>query len=160
MEPPAIEPPAPRAWVCDICGDEIPEPGVGLITWLKSDDRPMYDFKIVHKNIEPWRCWDRAEAFGHRASYELYDGLGLDGLTTLLSWLTYGPVDGGGHPDVAPQDLDGYVDLVRRLQLPYYEQARLRFGTQDVHERLVGVNPAFPYIQESLQWAARQPIPG
>jgi hypothetical protein len=80
-------------------------------------------------------------------------------LTTLLSWLSRGPVDGGGHPDVAIEDLDGYVDLVRRLQIPHYEQARRRFRDQEVHEKLVGVNPVHPYTQDNLRWAAGQPLP-
>lgn len=154
-----MQPPAQDAWVCDICGDQITTPGTALVIWRESKDRPMYDFEIIHKNVDNWRCWDRAEAKGYRASYELGWCLGVDGLTVLLSWLSRGPVDGGGHPDVAIEDLDGYVDLVRRLQIPHYEQARRRFRDQDVYEKLVGVNREYPYTQDNLRWAAGQPLP-
>lgn len=149
--------PALDAWTCDICGDQIKDPGTGLVIFRNSDERPMYDFKIVHKSMDGWRCWSRAEADGYRSSYELSWCLGIDGLTALLSWLSHGPVDGGGHPDIATEDLDGYVDLVRRLQIPHYELARRKFRDQDVHERLAGVNPVYPYTQESLRWIAAQP---
>jgi hypothetical protein len=119
----------------------------------------MYAFKIVHKSMEPWRCMDRADASGYRDTYELSWCLGIDGLSELLSWLSWGPVDGGGHPDIAPEDLDDYVDLVRRLQLPHYEEARRRFRISEVREQLSGVNPLFPYTQDRLRWAAEQPYP-
>ena len=151
--------PAPRIWVCDICSDPIPTSRVGLVIWRDSDERPMYDFKIVHKSMDAWRCWERAEADGYRASYELGWCIGIDGLTNLLSWLSRGPVDGGGHPDVVFEDLDGYVDLARRLQTPYYEEARRRFREQEVRERLGGVNPQFPYTLDNLRWAAGRPFP-
>lgn len=152
--------PAPGSWVCDLCGAEITKPEVGLVIWRESDNRPMYDFKIVHKEMAPWYCWQKADAVGYRASYELGWCLGIDGLSTLLSWLSRGPVDGGGHPEVALEDLDDYVDLVRRLQTPYYEQARRRFSDEDVRQRLVGVNEEYPYMVENLRWAAEQPQAG
>lgn len=141
-------------WICDICGDQIEDPGVALVIWRESPDRHMHEFKIVHKSMDDWRCRDQADRDGYRASYELGWCLGMDGLTTLLSWLSHGPVDGGGHPDLTIEDLNEYVDLVRRLQIHYYEQARRRFRNREAHERLAFVNPIFPYTQESLHWAA------
>jgi hypothetical protein len=150
--------PVPSIWICDICGSEIPKPEVGLIIFRESDARPMFDFKIVHKAMAPWNCWRKADADGYRASHELSWGLGIDGLSTLLSFLSRGPVNGGGHPDVAPEDLDGYVDLVRRLQVPYYEQARRRFRSSGVREALAGVNEIYPYTLDNLRWAAEQSL--
>jgi hypothetical protein len=68
------------AWMCDICGDQITNREVALVIWRESEDRPMHDFKIVHKTMDAWRCWDRAEAAGYRSSYELAWCLGVDGL--------------------------------------------------------------------------------
>jgi hypothetical protein len=118
----------------------------------------MYDFKIVHKTMDAWRCWDRADAAGYRSSYELGECLGIDGLTTLLSWLSEGPVDDSGHHDVVPEDLDGYVDLVRRLQTPFYEEARRKFRNSEVRQELAGVNPIYPYTLDRLRWVAEQPL--
>jgi len=155
--------PAPNSWLCDICGQRIPDPGVGMVIFRDSSERPMHDFKIVHKTIDPWRCWDRAEADGFRADEELYSCIGADGLTNLLSWLSWGPVDaaiqGRHRSHVATEDLDDYVDLVRRLQIPYYEEARRRFRDQEVYEELVGVNPIYPYTQDRLRSAASRPHP-
>ena len=158
------QPPAPDVWLCDICGEQIPSSGVGLVILRDSNQRPMHDFMIVHKTIDPWRCWDLAEAAGYRASVELNGCIGVAGLTNLLSWLSWGPVDaasqGRHHSHVAPEDLDDYVDLVRRLQVPYYEEARRRFGDQEVREELAGVNPVYPYTLDRLRWAAAQPRQG
>jgi len=67
----------------------------------------------------------------------------------------------GNHLYCRVGDIDAYVDLVRRLQTPYYEEARARFGEEDVanwlsdaneHYRLFGVErgvlvmlPASPF---------------
>jgi hypothetical protein len=155
------QPRKPQAWLCDICWEPIPSVGVGLVIWQESKERPMHDFKIVHKTIDPWRCWDRAEAAGYRSSEEIDACTGVDGLTNLLSWLSLGPLDaatqGRNRTHVASEDLDDFVDLVRRLQIPYYEEARRRFGDQEVHEELAGVNPVYPYTVARLRWAAAQP---
>ena len=149
--------PAPHDWICDICGDKISTPGVGHVIWRESDERPAHDFKIVHTSMDGRRCWTIAEQAGYRSSLPLEEFLGADGVALLLSWLSWGPVDGGGHPDVALQDLDDYVDLFRRLQTPYYEQARHRFREPDVHESLVGVNPQYPYLPSTLAKVVSQP---
>jgi hypothetical protein len=42
----------------------------------------------------------------------------------MLSWLSAGPMLGGGSCKVEPGGMDEFVDLVRRLHVPWYEEAR------------------------------------
>lgn len=142
------------AWTCDTCGDQINDPQNALVTWRVSDERPYYDFLVVHKNRrgdeEAARC-DPGSRAGYTHSLELDRFLGADGLTMLLSWLSAGPVIGGAHPRIATRDLDEYVDLVRRMQVPHYERARPYFQDSHVLEELSDANEVFPYLPEVLQ---------
>lgn len=119
-----------RAWICDTCGDLITDPTKGLVTWRKASNNTDYDFKIVHKSIrsdpEPYNCDPGAET-GYIYHLDIEKLLGVDGLTLLLSWISVGPLKGGGGTITTSKDLDSYVDLVRRVQIPYYEEARHSF---------------------------------
>ena len=56
-----------------------------------------------------------------------------------------------GHDPVRPPaDLDDFVDFFRRVQTPYYEQARVRFGERDVLVDYHADNAFAPYLEEGL----------
>jgi len=57
----------------------------------------------------------------------------------------------GNHLYCRVGDIDAYVDLVRRLQTPYYEEARARFGEEDVANWLSDANEHYPYLPETLK---------
>lgn len=98
---------------------------------------------------EPRRC-DPGGAHGYLSSMDLQHFLGPDGLALLLSWLSVGPLKGGGSgPCVA--DLDEFVDFVRRVQTPYYEEARPHFGDEHTYYWLGDANEYHPYLPETLQ---------
>jgi len=42
--------------------------------------------------------------------------------------------------------LDEYVDLVRRVQTPHYEEARLRFSDEKTRHWLSDVNEYYPWL--------------
>ncbi|MCK2240873.1 MULTISPECIES: hypothetical protein [unclassified Crossiella] len=143
------------SWSCDACGKPITSaPNDGIVVWRtrETDGRYLdHDFKIVHKTIEPdpvpHRC-DPGNAGGYDAHIDLTVLLGADGLAWLLSWLSAGPFLGGGHLQVA--DLDEYVNLVRRLQTPYYEQARQNFNDEAVRDILCDASEVAPYLPDTL----------
>jgi hypothetical protein len=66
-----------------------------------------------------------------------------------LSWLSAGPLREDGGIRVA--DMDEYVDLVRRVQTPYYEEARPRFGDEKTYHWLGDANEYYPYLPKTLQ---------
>lgn len=144
-----------QAWLCDVCGELVTgHPNNGLVVWRT--DRTDggfrdYDFKIVHKTIDsdpdPRRC-DPGSAQGYHSSLDLESFLGSDGLAMLLSWLSVGPLKGGGGPRVT--NVDEFVDFVRRVQTPYYEEARSRFDEEKTHHWLDDANEYYPYLPETL----------
>jgi hypothetical protein len=79
--------------------------------------------------------------------------VGADGLAYLLSFLSVGPILGGGGLKI--RDFDNYVDTVRRLQTLGYEEARSKFDTQEVADRFGDANEYFPYLTEPLEKISR-----
>ncbi len=103
-------------WYCDTCDEIIAKAPDGLLIHRIEDGRAC-DFRIVHEGA----CDDAA----CKEKRPLRECVGAKGLAVLLSLL-----DPGVHhlptfdaPKVA--DVRAWVELVRRLQLPHYEEARI-----------------------------------
>lgn len=104
-------------WICDTCGEDITDAERALVVW-RNEGRLGYDFRIVHKNMDGRQC-DPESRDGFVLHTELSSFLGADGLAYALSLLSPGPILGGD--DVRVKDFNGFVDLVRRTQTPWYE---------------------------------------
>jgi hypothetical protein len=129
-------------WRCDRCGRPISSPAEGYAIWKQDEGMKEYGFKIVHEST--------CGLPDHACSLPLDAFVGDDGLSYLLSFLSAGPVmDVPGRSIVA--DLDEFVDFVRRMQLPHYEQARPRFRTDEVREAFGYSSESFPYRQRQLK---------
>lgn len=143
-----------RAWTCDTCGEPITDPERALVIWQTSDDhRHYHSFRIVHKSIDGRRC-DPGARSGFMMNLDLNYFLGPEGLALLLSWLSAGPLKGGGECRVAAEGMDAYTDLVRRLQLPHYEEARPKFGDEHTRHWLDDANEVYPYLPDVLERVA------
>jgi len=141
-------------WKCDTCGDDISDPGIGIVTYRRDDQRRASDFRLVHKNIDGRRC-DPDNDGGFIDSIELSGLIGADGLADLLSFLSAGPYS-GRRGVVRVADFDGYVDLVRRVQTPGYEEARPFWRTEHTRELIGGANQTYPYLPDTLEQIANQ----
>ena len=102
-------------WYCDTCDEIIERATDGLLIHRVEAGRASA-FKIVHAGCDDPECKEK---------HPLKDWVGPKGLAQLL-----GLLDPGVHhlptfegPKVA--DVREWVDLVRRLQLPHYEEARI-----------------------------------
>jgi hypothetical protein len=135
-----------KTWYCDTCGEKIAHPSKGYVIWKNSPERKAHGFKIIHQG--------KCDQDDHHASSALTDFLGPDGLAKLLSHLSVGPFKGGGRSDV--KDLDEYVDFIRRVQSPYYEEARKYFDNHDVAEAYADANEVLPYLQNQLKSIAAE----
>jgi hypothetical protein len=145
-----------QVWSCDVCGEPVTgEPNDGLVVWqsTRTDEGYLdHNFMIVHKTNDhapdSRRC-DPGSANGFRSSVDLERFLGAHGLAMLLGWLSVGPLKGGG---TAPrvQNMDEFVDFFRRVQTPYYEEARPRFDDEKTHHWLDDANEYYPYVPETL----------
>lgn len=145
------------SWTCDICGDEITDPELGLLTWREYDDMRAYDFVIVHKNFEGRTC-DPGFERGYSSSVAISSGLGNEGQAYLLSMLSLGPIKGESDARCAVADFDQYVDVFRRLQTPWYEEARGRWADDDVQHWLGDANEVYPYVPDVLERIANRTL--
>ncbi|PPI47039.1 hypothetical protein [Rathayibacter tritici] len=137
------------AWICDTCGDNIADPEKGLVVWRVDDELRRSEFRIVHKGA----CDD-----DHSSSIQttgISELLGDIGQARLLSWLSYGPIKNYGNR-LRINDLDSYVDLFRRLQTPWYEEARPHLGSRQVEETWGDANEFAPYDSHSLRRIAEK----
>lgn len=132
-------------WICDICGEVIEKPEDGYILWKHDQDLRDYDFKIIHH----LKC----DADEYPLSTDLESFLGENGRSKLLSILSVGPIkiNIGQTSRSNIKDLDEFADLFRRLQLPYYEEARIKFHNRELLENYSDANEYFPYRIEELK---------
>lgn len=137
-------------WCCDVCGQWIEDVEQGYVIWKTGDGLKDRSFKIIHKS--------RCNLKDHRASAALRDFLGSNGLAYLLSKLSVGPIRKkiGGESYCSIADLDEFVDLIRRVQTPFYEEARRKFGKGEILEDHSTNNEALPYFPEQLMKIANQ----
>ena len=108
-----------KQWVCDLCGGVIESDKDGMLEWDKYfiDDREIAqdNFRIVHGR------WIKG-CGGNRPTDKLADGhlhwyTGADGLNKLLEMLK--------RPNL---DMDSLLEIVRRLHVDFYEEARSFIG--------------------------------
>ncbi|SKF35392.1 Uncharacterised protein [Mycobacteroides abscessus subsp. massiliense] len=142
-------------WRCDSCGDDITSPTRSLVIWRRDDERRGFDFRIVHKSMDGYKC-DPGAGQGFCYHTELENFLGANGLAYALSLLSPGPLM--GSTDVQVLDFNGFVDLVRRTQTPWYEQARTQWDTEQTRDWFTDANQVYPYQPAVLERIAKQTL--
>ena len=133
-------------WVCDVCGGVVDSVANGYVIWKRDENMRDYGFKIVHKI----KCDDKSFS----CSQELAEFTGEAGLNTLLSLLSDGAIKNNlyGQPTgVGVKSVDEFTDLFRRVQVPYYEEARTKFNDADVLNDFSDANEKYPYKPEVLK---------
>ncbi|SMF95690.1 hypothetical protein SAMN02949497_3064 [Methylomagnum ishizawai] len=132
-------------WICDVCGDVIESPEQGYVIWRSDEQYSDFSFKVIHQK----KC-DISE-FPSSAAVE--DFLGEAGLNYLLSFLSIGRIKIllGQHSGGSIKDMHEFVDFFRRMQTPYYEEARTKFSNHDLLEWFSDSNEVYPYQTEVLK---------
>jgi hypothetical protein len=151
-------PAAPKTWDCDKCQQPIPCAKHGILEWTYDHERRLLKgFKIVHHAAyspvksafrpNPCSFYDGRAALG---DVSLQDLVGAAGLAYLLSWVDQGPfVDQVNRgPEVA--SLLEWTEIVRRLQLPFYEEARHYLDEANEEGGLADLDAARIYSPEFL----------
>lgn len=139
--------PTPDKWICDVCGEEIKSVNDGYLIWAKSDEHYDYDFLIIHQS----KCDTHQDKYVNSLPLSML--VGQDGLSYLLSFVSDGPYH-LGEDQVSKKkvvSIDEFVDLVRRLHLPYYEQARHKFGIPEVMNFYSDSSPSNLYRVSTLK---------
>ena len=134
-----------KQWYCDSCGEVIDEPKNG---WLERyHDRGKlgnYEgYRIVHNDT---KCmYDDKRLFAENKSLSdmhLTAYVGPDGLISLLSDIEF---------NVA-KDNSELVEIIRRLHIPYYEEARKYHYVAEEEGFFDGENEITRYLQSTSKY--------
>ncbi len=136
----------PHQWVCDVCKKPIQKPEDGYVVWNDDGQGPK-DILVIHQGD----CDDDSR----ENSAPLTDFLGANGIARLTAMMSNGPLIADGPRTIA--DLEGFTDFFRRMQLPYYEEARRNFKNSDVRADFHGANEIAPYLPHNLKTISEYP---
>jgi hypothetical protein len=136
-----------QQFTCDECGELIKSPKDGWLEWListSSDGRKLHGFRIVHHAPAS----PRKQHNGHCqypshfliGDMHLEHFLGPDGLANLLSMF-----------ERPFEDQQEFVEIIRRLHIPYYEEARLYWQIAKDDGFFDEANEYWPYLQDNLK---------
>jgi hypothetical protein len=131
-------------WYCDVCGEKIEDVSKGYVIWQSAGSK-NHGFKIIHQG--------KCDIKSHPASAALKDFVGEKGLSYCLTFLSLGPVitNNGSEDHCDIQDFGEFTDFVRRVQVPYYEEARRLYSNSQLLEDLSDANEFYPYIPERMK---------
>ncbi len=111
-----------KQWICDSCGGVIEKPTDGWLEWYTEKDKSLDSgFRIVHHR-ESCMYNDMTLNQQNRSPCDLSLSLvlGSGGLGYFLFELELS--EKGVHKFASIKEL---IEIIRRLHLPYYEEARL-----------------------------------
>lgn len=122
-------------FICDTCGDIIEKPSDGMLEWIDYDNdetnsHEVHSFRIVHhsgasrkRNGSNISCFKHVDWKG--SSQDLCDYLHPDNkMARILSFLDEG-IHEKTYSGCPITDMKNYVNTVRRLTIPYFEEAIL-----------------------------------
>ena len=129
-----------QQFICDECGGLIKKVEDGWLEWIHERRGPIHGFRIVHivqaspRVNKEGNCYypDRFNASDNHLNFFA----GPDGLSILLSFFQQKLTD--------PKEL---IDVIRRIHLPYYEEARPYLG-KALDD---GFLSSTEYVQEELK---------
>ncbi|MFC2009274.1 hypothetical protein ACFLUT_04385 [Chloroflexota bacterium] len=110
-------------WCCDTCGDVICGPQEGCVEWHTTHrTNTTSGFRIVHRSSKcTYRGIELATMGRTSTLLPLVDALYPSGLGHMLGLLEEAVMEGS----VRGEALNEFIELLRRLHIPYYEEARL-----------------------------------
>jgi hypothetical protein len=133
-----------KQWVCDVCGQVIGSPKDGYVVWKKDGlNNTHFAYRIYHKVI----C-DNDDSFNYSSSLE--DFLGEAGLAKLLTMIDAGKM----HQPLYREQISNirdFLEFFRRVQLPYYEEARLYWQDAIDDDYFADGNELWTYLPQNLK---------
>lgn len=135
-------------WLCDTCNTRINSPDDGTLEWTNATGKSA-SFRICDRKIASPRT--NGCTVHVSPNEDLVHLVGRNGLAHLLAILDPGPIvdpKGQSIPDV--EDVRAWVEVVRRLLIPQYEEARpfIQIGMRNGYYE--GTNEVAPYNQDEL----------
>jgi hypothetical protein len=132
-------------WICDRCGKIIQSPIEGYGIWDTIENGQPCNFRIVHQSP--------CGVCVAKGSMDLTSFVGPDGLELLLAFLSHGAIKCKTEENsmFPPSDMDNFVDFFRRVQTPYYEEARTKFNNPDLLTDFSDEDELRPYLTSTLK---------
>lgn len=148
-----------KEFVCDFCGGMINSPEEGYLEWIEPLGEPLHlarEFKVVHQShFSPLKksgrdCYHHTNQRG-RADLQLSEFVGQAGMSRLLNFLDAGPMFIPDYKASRIKNMREFVELLRRLTIPYYEEARLHWVVAETDGFFQGVSSVKAYFPSTLQ---------
>lgn len=152
-------------WICDNCGEVIEAPEHGWLEWLSETIEPyqQFGFKIVHHQSHSPR-----KKYGSCYVYDRWSGpelqmdnyldrfVGPNAISVLLAFVDRGRFIDGNYPGPRVRNLREWAEIVRRLTIPYYEEARLYLGEARYDEQIEGLDADALYAPDTLKGVVKR----
>jgi len=131
-----------KQFTCDTCGQLIEKPEDGYVEWLslKDENKGTYinsEINIVHQFMaSPYKDSSAAGCYQHhqkrgRHDLPLTKFLGENNMAYILKFLDMGPYHDPESKGPYVNDIREYVEFVRRITIPYFEEARQYWGAAE-----------------------------
>ncbi len=141
-------------FICDSCGEMIEKTEDGWVEWLLADDRKAHSFRIVHHDQ---KCQYDSRRVHVLADDHLTEFLGPDRLANLYRFIDLGQIhDPKGLLSPMARNLKEYMEIVRRLTIPHYEEARLYWDKAERDGFFEGANEIWVYLPNNLKALIRE----
>lgn len=138
-----------RHFFCDTCRDVIEAPSHGWVEWLFDKHTGLaHSFRIVHhKSTSPRRdgCYKHLDKSCH------LDEFMQGGMIRYLSFLDVGRYHEPEYVGPRVVDVREFVELLRRLTIPYYEEARQYWTEGMADGAFEGLSEMNVYEEEFLK---------
>lgn len=130
-----------KQFICDTCGEVVKKPEEGWIEWISKSDfengiREIHSFRIVHHySFSPLAtsnndgCYQHKGKIGHSDNHLNHFISDNYKMAKILGFLDMGPYHDPKYKGTDITDMRQYIETVRRLTIPYYEEARLYWET-------------------------------
>lgn len=141
-----------KQWVCDVCGKVIESPDDGYVVWGENAEGKIDKIRILHRNTSIGDCAVGCDHDRYRypMSLPLESFLGDEGMVRFLSMIDPGPDFCENYKErIADKRL--LLETFRRLQLPYYEEARLYWPKATADGYFDGASEIWRYLPQTLK---------
>lgn len=141
-----------KQWFCDTCGEIIEKPEDGYLQWRRNSDFKIEDFVIVHHKVASPLNHDKDGCYKrhYNSDNSLVEFLGDRGLVNLHSLADPGPYHMPEF-DMFVNDVRKWLEIYKRLHLPYYEEAR-QYWDRAINDGYFGdSNEIYIYLPNNLK---------
>lgn len=136
-------------FICDSCGEMIESTDDGWVEWISDDDLKAHSFRIVHRDQ---KCQYDSYRVRGLSDDHLTEFLGPNRLANLYRFIDLGPIhDPKGLRSPKARNLREYMEIVRRLTIPHYEEARLYWDKAKQDGFFEGANEIWVYFSNNLK---------